>query len=215
MRIEHTDRRASALPVAIAFFTFVTACGVVVAGETEEVPAATELTVQLETTLNSERHGSGDVFTSSVRNDVTDAEGRTLIPAGARVHGHIADFSEDPPRLKLEFDRIEVRGDVHDLQAELLALTPRRHSEMTDEGAKIGGGAAAGALLGAVIGGGAKEAVIGAAAGAAAGTGVALATKESHAYLPAGSTMRIRLIEPLHVRLPESDESPPEQSDRQ
>jgi hypothetical protein len=47
---------------------------------------------------------------------------------------------------------------------------------------KIGGGAAAGALLGGVFGGG-KGALIGAAAGGAAGTGVAAATGKEEAVI--------------------------------
>jgi len=49
---------------------------------------------------------------------------------------------------------------------------------------KIGGGAAAGAIIGAIAGGG-KGAAIGAGAGAAAGTGVAAATGKQEAVIPA------------------------------
>lgn len=187
-----------------------TGCGSAAANEREELPRATELTVRLEQTLDSEHHGSGSEFSATVRDDVIDSEGLVLIPNGTALYGHIADFREDPPALRLEFDRIEVRGERLPLDAEIVSVTPRRESEMTDEGKKIGGGAVAGAILGAVIGGGAKEAVIGAAAGAAAGTGVALATKKTRAYLPAGSTLRIRLVEPLEVPVGETE---PDQED--
>ena len=77
-----------------------------------------------------------------------------------------------------------------------------RRSEMKDEAAKIGGGAAAGAVLGGAIGGDVKSAAIGAAAGAAAGTGVAMASKEKWAVLPAGSRLVLRLEEPLLLPAP-------------
>lgn len=180
------------------------ACGIASAGERAEVTAGTMVTVRLDQTLNSTRHGAGDTFTATVTDPVTDGE-RLLIPAGSTVRGDILEFTAKPPQLRLAFQEIEVRGETHVLEAELTSLAPRTHSEMKDEAAKIGGGAAAGALLGGVIGGGAKEALIGAAAGAAAGTGVALATKETHAYLPAGSVLRLKLTRPLEVRLREEE----------
>ncbi len=200
-------RRKSPALTALAFFA-AGACGVATAGEKAEVPAGTPLTVSLDQTLSSERHGSGTTFSATVTDPVTQ-EGEILIPSGATVRGEVLELSEDPPRLRVAFQEIEVRGEKHLLEAELASVTPRRHSEMKDEGAKIGGGAAAGALLGGVIGGDAKSAVIGAAAGAAAGTGVALATKETHVYLPAGSIFRLELDEPLTVSLvePESGET--------
>ena len=203
MRRTHDKR--TVLPAILAAAVVTAACGDAIAREREEVPTATEMTVDLSHTITSERHGTGDEFSAVVKYDVIAGTGEVLIPAGSEVRGHLTDLSEDPPRLGLSFDRIEVRGEDHDLSAELVSVTPREHSEMKDEGAKIGGGAAAGALLGAVIGGGAKEAVIGAAAGAAAGTGVALATKEKHVYLPAGSVFKIRLVDPLEVLPPEAE----------
>ncbi|MGA8309514.1 MAG: hypothetical protein WB755_05755, partial [Terriglobales bacterium] len=53
---------------------------------------------------------------------------------------------------------------------------------------KIGGGAAAGALIGGLVGGG-KGAGIGALAGGGAGTGVAAATGKEEAVIPAESAL--------------------------
>ncbi|MDX1393261.1 MAG: hypothetical protein R3195_02675 [Gemmatimonadota bacterium] len=205
--------RSSLLLTALAAGVVSAACGDAIAGEREEVPQATEMTVTLSHTITSERHGTGDEFDAVVRHDVIDGTGQILIPANSPVQGHITELSEDPPRLGLSFDRLAAWAEEHDLNAELVSVTPREHSEMVDEGAKIGGGAAAGALLGAVIGGGAKEAVIGAAAGAAAGTGGALATKDRHVYLPAGSVLRIRLIDPIEVIIPEAGSDRDAESD--
>lgn len=210
--VTERNRALLALLVSAGIAVVASGCGAAAANEREELPRATELTVRLEQTLDSQYHGAGSEFSATVRHDVMDAEGLVLIPSGTAVYGHIGDFREDPPALQLEFDRIEVRGERLDLDAEVVSVTPRRESEMTDEGKKIGGGAVAGAILGAVIGGGAKEAVIGAAAGAAAGTGVALATKKTRAYLPAGSVLGIRLVEPLEVPLAEPE---PDQEDRE
>lgn len=200
-----TAKRGTGHGWAALAFLLASACGVASAGERAEVEAGTSLTVRLDQTLNSDRHGSGSVFSATVTDPVTEGD-RVLIPAGSKVRGEILEFSKDPPQLGVAFKEIEVRGETHLLEAEVASVTPRRHSEMKDEGAKIGGGAAAGALLGGVIGGDAKGALIGAAAGAAAGTGVALATKESHAYLPAGSLFRLELDRPLDVSLEDPEE---------
>jgi hypothetical protein len=55
---------------------------------------------------------------------------------------------------------------------------------MKSNATKIGGGAAAGAIIGAIAGGG-KGAAIGTLAGAGAGTGVAAATGKQEAVIPA------------------------------
>jgi len=196
-------RSARALAVVAA-----AACGSAVAGDLVQVPEQTSMKVKLEQTLNSDVNGPGDPFAATVTETVYGPEGSALIPAGSAVRGTVTSIQEDPPKIQLAFNEIDVRGESHPIQVELVSVTPRKHSEMRDEGAKIGGGAAAGAILGGVIGGDAKGAVIGAAAGAAAGTGVALATKDSHVYLPAGSLMNLRLTQPLEVTRPDRDGSP-------
>jgi hypothetical protein len=62
----------------------------------------------------------------------------------------------------------------------------------------IGGGAGAGTLIGAIAGGG-KGAAIGAAAGGAAGTGAVLATRGKETGFPSGSTIPIKLTQPLKI----------------
>lgn len=200
MNAKHGAWTALAFLAALA----ASACGAATADERAEVPEGTALTVRLDQTLNSQRHGSGTLFTATVTDPVV-REATVLIPSGAKVHGEILAMTEDPPRLEVAFKELEVRGEKHLLEAELASVTPREHSEMKGEAKKIGGGAAAGALLGGVVGGSAKGAVIGAAAGAAAGTGIALATKDKHVYLPAGSLFRLELSRPLEVSLGEPE----------
>lgn len=187
------------------------ACGTAVAGDLVEVPEQTSMKVKLEQTLNSDLNGPGDHFAATVTESIYGPEGLVLIPAGSPVRGTVAMIQEDPPSMQLEFNEIDVRGDTHPIRVELVSVTPRKHSEMKDEGAKIGGGAAAGAILGGVIGGDAKGAVIGAATGAAAGTGVALATKDTHVYLPAGSLMNLRLTQSIEVVKPNDGSSADEE----
>lgn len=177
------------------------ACGVGVAADRAEVPDGTAVKVRLNQTLHSDQHGTGSGFTASVTDPVYGEEGETLIPAGSVVHGKILTFQEDPPRLQLEFTEIEVRGETQGLQASLVEFEPTRKSEMKDEGKKIGGGATAGAIVGGLAGGDIEDAAVGAVAGAAAGTGVALLTKDSYAFVPAGSVVEFELRQSLQIAL--------------
>ena len=64
---------------------------------------------------------------------------------------------------------------------------------------KIGGGAAAGALIGGLAGGG-KGALIGTAIGAGAGTGVAAATGKEEAKVPSESVLSFTTTTAANVR---------------
>lgn len=63
----------------------------------------------------------------------------------------------------------------------------------------VGGGAALGTLLGAIAGGG-KGAAIGAVAGAAAGGTTQVLTKGKEVKIPAETTLRFRLDQPLTLK---------------
>jgi hypothetical protein len=183
------------------------ACGVGVAADRAEVPDGTAVKVRLNQTLHSDQHGTGSGFTASVTDPVYGEEGEILIPAGSLVQGKILTFQEDPPRLQLEFTEIEVRGEAEALQASLVEFEPTRKSEMKDEGKKIGGGATAGAIVGGLAGGDIEDAAVGAVAGAAVGTGVALLTKDSYAFVPAGAILELELRQTLQVPLKAENEA--------
>jgi outer membrane lipoprotein SlyB len=66
-------------------------------------------------------------------------------------------------------------------------------------GEYIGGGAAVGTLLGAIAGGG-KGAAIGAVAGAVAGGTAQVLTRGKEVKVPAETTLKFRLDQPLSLR---------------
>lgn len=183
------------------------ACGAGVAADRAEVAEGTTVKVRLNQTLHSERHGTGSGFTATATQPVYGDEGKILIPAGSVVQGKILTMQEDPPRLQLEFTEIEVRGETHNLQASLVEFEPTNRSEMQDEGKKIGGGATLGAIVGGLAGGDLEDAAVGAVAGAAAGTGVALLTKDSYVFVPAGSILQLELQQSLPVPLEAAEEA--------
>lgn len=169
----------------------------------DEVPAGTELTTELEDRLSVQESEEGDEFHLTVDEPVTRG-GRTAVPAGALVHGrvtavHASTGQDDPNILKLEFYRIDIRGQSYPLEAEATKVNPER----TTEGAlqKIAGGAFAGAVLGAIIDDDElRGAAIGGAVGAAAGTAVALGTKREQGVLARGSKVRLRLNAPIRLQ---------------
>ena len=78
------------------------------------------------------------------------------------------------------------------------AITREGQSPSGESTAKIGGAAAGGAILGAILGGG-KGAAIGGAIGAAGGTAATMAGGRNPAVLPAGTTVSVRIQQPVSV----------------
>jgi outer membrane lipoprotein SlyB len=169
-----------------------------------EVPSGTSLEVRLDRGVNSDVTRPGQSISASVAEPVI-LSGQTLIPAGSTFSGTVTAISQKPPSMTVEFTELRTSDVTLLVETRPTIVRLAEHSEMKDEGAKIGGGAAAGAVIGGVVGGDVKSAAIGAAAGAAAGTGVALATKERYAYLPAGAKLNVQLDESVHVPIAEAD----------
>lgn len=167
----------------------------------DRVPEGTAITGELEDRLSVEESEKGDFFHITVDEPVTRG-GETAIPAGALIHGHVTAVheskgSDDPNVLKLHLTEIDIEGDSYPIDAEVTDTNPK--TETGESLAKVGAGAAAGAILGGVLGDDTVDAVLGAAAGAAAGTAVALGTRDTKAVLERGSTVELRLTEPLSL----------------
>ena len=176
------------------------ACGGLGASEEKfaEIPSGSSLSARLADGVNTNVTRPGQALSAVVSEPIV-VGGVAVIPADAVVSGTVMAISEKPPSMTIEWTQVETAGGTLVLTARPTIVRLAEHSEMKNEAAKIGGGAAAGAVVGGVVGGNVKGAAIGAAAGAAAGTGVALATKERYAYLPAGSRVSVQLAESLSV----------------
>ncbi len=168
----------------------------------DEVPAGTELNTELEDRLSVTESEVGDEFHLTVDERVVRG-GRVAVPAGALIHGrvtavHASEGGDDRNVMKLEFYRIDIRGQSYDLDAEATKVDPE--TENVDALEKIGGGAAAGAVLGAIIDDDElRGAVIGGAVGAAAGTAVMLGTRREQGILARGSKVRLTLNSALDL----------------
>jgi len=167
---------------------------------TVTAPAGTFLDVAADDTISSKTAKVGDPFTATVVAAVTDAHGHVVIPQGATVRGAVTQVGSGS--LTLTVSGVSIRGWEYSLGARIDSLGTIKQSQKIGgkDVAKVGIGAAAGALLGRVIGGNAKGAVIGGVVGAAAGTGVAAKTHGSDVVLPKGAHINLTLTSALDVR---------------
>lgn len=157
-------------------------------------------------TISSRTAKVGDAFTAHVVEDVKNATGQVVIPAGSVVHGSVTAVKPAPnPRtpgtLTLSVTSVTVRGTAYPLDAAVDSLETihKGRGVTTGDAEKVGAGAVAGAVLGRVLGGNKKGTIIGGVVGGIAGAGVASQTKTSDIVLPAGAHIIIRLTKELAV----------------
>lgn len=150
------------------------------------IPAGTHVTVRTGSSLSSGTTRAGHTFGCSVARDVV-VNGHRLAKVGDAARCRVTS-AKSSGRLHapgiLSVRLIEVNGQAVTTTSHTFHGKSHKKSNAT----KIGGGAAAGALIGGIAGGG-KGALIGTGAGAAAGTGVAVATGKEEAVIPAETAM--------------------------
>src|SRR3990172_6602411 len=161
-------------------------------GFAQTASGGTEIKVRLLDKLDTGETQPGQEFTATVAEPVRSG-GRTLLARGTTVKGRVTDVVSSgrlkrPASITLELTKIGGTG----LQAEALQLNGKSHAVRNV--ALIGGGAAAGAILGGVAGGG-KGAVIGTAVGAGAGTATAYLTGKQELVLPAETLLAFTVAE--------------------
>ncbi|HEY3278991.1 MAG TPA: glycine zipper domain-containing protein [Gemmatimonadales bacterium] len=159
-------------------------------------------------TISSRTAKVGDSFSARVVEEVKNAAGQVVIPAGSVVNGTItavkpAPDPATPGTLTLAVSSVTVRGTNYPLEASIDSLETihKGRAINTRDAAKVGAGAAAGAILGRVLGGNKKGTIIGGVVGGAVGAGVAANTKDSDIVLPAGAHIIVTLTKALTVRL--------------
>lgn len=172
------------------------------------LPAGTHFDMAAGDTITSRTAKVGDPFSARVVDDVRNAAGRIVIPAGSQVNGTISDVKPAPnPRtpgtLTLAVSSITIRGTNYPLEASIdsLETVHKGRGITTGDAAKVGAGVVVGAVLGRVIGGNKKGTIIGGVVGGAAGAGVAATSKDSDIVLPAGAHIIVTVTKALTVRL--------------
>jgi hypothetical protein len=168
--------------------------------------SGTKMDMAAADTISSRTAKTGDAFSARVVDDVRNAAGRVVIPAGSVVNGKITDVKPSPNpstpgTLTLSVASITVRGKSYPIEASVDSLETihKGRGVTTGDAAKVGAGAAAGAILGRVLGGNKKGTIVGGVVGGIAGAGVAASSKDSDIVLPAGAHIIIRLTKELAV----------------
>jgi len=158
-------------------------------------------------TITSRTAKPGDAFTARVVEDVRNAAGKIVIPAGSQVNGTItavkpAPNPNTPGTLTLGVSSVTIRGTNYPLEASIdsLETVHKGRGVTTGDAAKVGAGAVAGAVLGRVIGGNKRGTIIGGIVGGAVGAGVAQTSKDSDIVLPAGAHIIVTVTKPLTVK---------------
>ena len=165
------------------------------------VPADAVLGLQIERTISSEFARVEDRVEARVTRDVRVGD-RVAIPAGSVVQGSVMEVErggkvKERARLGIRFHTV-VLADGSRVAIKTDSVVRDGTSPSKESAAKIGGAAVGGAILGAILGGG-KGAVIGGSVGAAGGTAATMAGGRNPAVLPAGTTVSVRVQQPVTV----------------
>ena len=171
----------------------------VIRGGTIAAGSTMELTLQ--GTLDTRSTYVGQAFNARLERDAVGTDGRTLIPAGTTIEGHVAE-TQDAGRfghatLKLAFDTARLAdGTAVPIAG---SLTHVGKGSAKKQGGIIAGSAVGGAILGKVLGGDDSDAVLGAVVGGAIAAGSIAAKPGESIVLPSGTAVEITLDEAVRV----------------
>jgi len=162
------------------------------------IPAGTAIGVRLQNSISSASANSGDHFDAVIDEPVV-IDGQVIIPKGANATGRIVAAKSsgrlhDPGYLRLALDSVTVNG--KDVPVQTSSIFAKGASHKKRNLVMIGGGTAAGALIGGLAAG-PKGALIGRAIGAGAGTGTAYGTGKKEVGFAAERRLTFRLTQPL------------------
>lgn len=169
-------------------------------GSDVTIPAGQSLLVRMIDGVDSAKNHVGDVFHASLETDLNIGDS-IVARKGTDVYGRLANAEKSgtftgKSELQLELTRIVIDGKDYPLVSSDYTLRGKGQGASTAK--KVGGIAAAGAIIGAIAGGG-KGAAIGAAAGGATGAGVQVLTKGAQVKVPSETLLEFRLQQPATV----------------
>ena len=165
------------------------------------VPAGTVLGIRLNTAVTSENAEVEDRVEGTVTRDVV-ANGHIAIPSGTRVLGSVNEVTrggkfKERARIGVRFHTLVLADGTRETMR-VDAVVREGDSPVRESAAKIGIGAAGGAIVGGIMGG-KKGALLGGAAGAGAGAATVAAGDRSIAAIATGTPLSIRLDAPVKV----------------
>src|SRR5262249_28466141 len=182
----------------------------ILAAGTSVIPDGTVLIIEMDTKLNSGTAQVSDRFIARIATPVVDAGGRTLLPTGAIVEGHVATvkkarWGHRSGELGLAFDYIDLGyGRKIPMRATIVSGTNPVNEEGDLKAKSSGkrdvlvtsGGAMAGAGVGLLTG---ATVLAGTGAGAAAGLTVILVMRGKNVDIDAGERFNLELIQPVSI----------------
>src|SRR5215210_7400172 len=121
--------------------------------------AGTSLTAATTAEIRSHKNKVGDTVMAKIATDVKDNSGRVVIPAGSEVALKVTAIKESENKsdttgtLTLQPTSVSINGQSYQLSASIERVDTKLEGRKTNAGdvAKVGGGAAAGAILGRVL----------------------------------------------------------------
>lgn len=164
-----------------------------------QLTTGTTLSATAMDSIHSQVTKVGDPIRVRVTQDVSDADGKVVIPAGSIITLAVVEIAQAPNRdekgkLALSARSILIDGTSYPITARATdyAYEMKARGVGTTEVAKTGAGAVAGGIIGRVIGG-KTGTVVGAVGGAAAGAAVAAKSANRDIIVHAGGAITITL----------------------
>ncbi|MDE1176199.1 MAG: BON domain-containing protein [Edaphobacter sp.] len=168
---------------------------------TVTIPSGTTIPVRLTQTLDSGTTQQGQSFSGTVATDIM-ADGLVAIRQGTTVSGRVSAVQEAAhykgnSLLTIELVSIDRRGEPLAVSSDPYSVEGKGRGKNTM--AKVGGGAAIGAIIGALAGGG-KGAAIGSVAGGGVGAGANTVTRGEQVKIPSESLVNFKINNTLTVK---------------
>jgi hypothetical protein len=157
------------------------------------IPAGTNVTARIGTTLGSKTAQDGQTFTGVLANGISRG-GKVVIPAGSGVTGVVSEAKsagkfKGEAIIAIRLTSINIHGVPTNVGTDEYCVTQKGKGKRT--AVVIAGGTGAGALIGGLAGGG-KGALIGGLVGAGAGTAGAAFTGNKELTIPAESAVSFK-----------------------
>ncbi len=165
------------------------------------VPSGISVSIRMVDSLDSETARAGDTFRATL-NAPIELDGRTVVPADADLVGRVVEVQsagrfKGAALLTIELTRLRYNGQSYAITTETWTKELKGRGKGT--AAKVGGGAALGAIIGGIAGGG-KGAAIGTVVGGGAGATAQGVSKQNQIRLEPETLLTFRLEQPVAVR---------------
>jgi hypothetical protein len=168
---------------------------------TVTLAAGTLLPVRIGESLSAVRNQPGDTFLATLTQPLV-IDGWVIAERGARVEGRVLDSThagrvKGASHLEISIVRLAT-ADGQNIRIRTEPYSKEAASSTGTDAAKIGGGAAIGAIIGALAGGG-KGAAIGAGAGGAVGAGDVMLTRGKAAEIPVETRVSFKVQDSVTI----------------